>query len=156
MKKLYLISSLSVLSLSAISAANVKKVNKKISTSRQNCQTTKVAGAKITTCIEGERATSLTRAELSSVQLMISNLVKRQSRVQSSTKAWTSPYPSKPRVDDGFDDGIAVDITSGTSGSNSGTTTTSNSNPSSYYVYYTLYQSYDDTLDVDDLYPYED
>jgi|GEM_PF-5978995 len=121
MKKFYLISSLSVLSLSAISAANVNNRSaKKIRPSAsQACQTTQVGTANVTVCVDGPVASSsLSREQLSTIQQVTSNLFKRHARMNS--KAWVSPGYAP---DDGFNGGDD-EHTGGTTGTSGPSVTT--------------------------------
>ena len=157
MKKFYLISSLSVLSLSAISAANVNnRGTKKIRPSAsQACQTTQVGTANVTVCVDGPvESSSLSREQLSNIQLVTSNLFKRHAKMNS--KAWVSPGYA-PSDDDDFTDSVSTPV------SNIPTTprpVTTNVGYTGDYIY-AYYQTYTNTsnqpldpeIDPDEYYP---
>jgi hypothetical protein len=147
MKKLYLISSLSVLSLSAISAANVNnKGTKKIRPSAsQACQTTKVGTANVSVCVNGPVASSsLSREQLSTIQQVTNNLFKRHARMNS--KAWVTPgYASSDPFTSGDD--INTGGTIATSGPSINTypqqTVVSTESNYTYAYYQTYYEQFD-------------
>ncbi len=148
MKKFYLISSLSVLSLSAISAANVNnRGTKKIRPSAsQACQTTQVGTANVTVCVDGPvESSSLSREQLSTIQLVTSNLFKRHAKMNS--KAWVSPgYASSDDPFTGGDD----ENTGGATGTSGPSVTTypkqtfvSTESDYTYAYYQTYYEKFD-------------
>ncbi len=86
MKKLYLISSLSVLSLSAISAVPQKRKN--INLNNEICEYITVNGAQVKVCVSGIPASSqILRQDLGLIQLKAKNLIKKQAAKNNSAKA---------------------------------------------------------------------
>ncbi|MEY3369493.1 MAG: hypothetical protein RLZZ361_163 [Cyanobacteriota bacterium] len=103
MKKFYLISSLSVLSLSAISANSTKKNVRKLQSNNQACQSLQVSGAEINICLSGRPNSSLTRSDLTQVQTIANSLFKKALRTETKAMSVT-PYnyesstPAVPNV----------------------------------------------------------
>jgi hypothetical protein len=92
MKKLYLISMMSALSINAISAANVKKGTKKHYGMNSNCNQYKTEGNSIVTiCIDQvQPGSQLARTDLTQIPLAVNSLYKKLSRSTGKNIANTS------------------------------------------------------------------